>query len=376
MEASDVPHSKGNIPHHSDDIFLPPSTTPTQVLLEEAADIINAGTKVAILAGRGCLGAQEEVTQLATKVAGPIVKPLLGKAVVPDDSPYTTGGLGLLGTAPSQTAMQECDVLIVAGTSFPYLEFYPKPGQAKCVQIDRDSTRIGLRYPVDMGLVGDCRAILLALLPLVRQKEDRSFLEAAQTNVKKWNEVLHKRATWMEKPLKPQVVADRINRFLADDAIVVSDCGTVTTWAARYIRMGEKIKFSASGLLVTMGNGLPYSVAAAIAYPGRQVVCLAGDGGFTMLMGEMLTLVKYKLPVKVIVIKNNVLGQIKWEQMAMVGNPQYGVELQPLRLRDMYARALRCGRIHPRGPGQDRRDFGPGLRPSGTGPGRGPCRSR
>ncbi len=215
--------------------------------------------------------------------------------------------------------MQECDVLIIAGSSFPYLEFYPKPGQAKCVQIDRDSTRIGLRYPVDMGLVGDCRAILSALLPLVRQKEDRSFLEAAQTNVKKWNEVLHKRATWMEKPLKPQVVADRINRFLADDAIVVSDCGTVTTWAARYIRMREQMMFSASGLLATMGNGLPYSVAAAIAYPGRQVVCLAGDGGFTMLMGEMLTLVKYKLPVKVIVIKNNVLGQIKWEQMAMVG---------------------------------------------------------
>jgi pyruvate dehydrogenase (quinone) len=339
-DASKLPHSKGNIPKHSGDFYVPPSTAPSRILLQEAADIINTGSKVVILAGRGCLEARGEVTELAEKVAGPIIKPLLGKAVVPDDSPYTTGGLGLLGTAPSQTAMQECDVLIVAGTSFPYLEFYPTPGQAKCVQIDRDATRMGLRYPVDMGLVGDCREILAGLLPLVQKKMDRSFLEKTQKNMKQWNEVLRKRASNTDKPMKPQVVAEQINRFLDGDAIVVADCGTVTTWAARYIRMREKMKFSASGLLATMGNGLPYSVAAAIAYPGRQVVCLAGDGGFTMLMGEMLTLVKYKLPVKVIVIKNNVLGQIKWEQMAMEGNPEFGVELQPLDFA-MYAKA--CG---------------------------------
>jgi pyruvate dehydrogenase (quinone) len=339
-DASDLPASKANIAKHSADLFVAPSPLPEEGLLREAADIINGGSKVVILAGRGCLAARKEVLELAERVGAPIVKPLLGKAVVPDDSRYTTGGIGLLGTAPSQDAMQQCDVLIIAGSSFPYLEFYPKPGNAKCVQIDLDPTRIGLRYPPDVGLVGDCRRTLEALLPMIRMKDDRTFLEEAQKGAAKWNDLLHKRAMWMEKPLKPQVVADRINQFLADDAIVVADCGTVTSWAARFIKMRDRMMFSTSGMLATMGNGLPYSVAAAIAYPGRQVVCLVGDGGFTMLMGEMLTLVKYKLPVKVIVIKNNVLGQIKWEQMAFEGNPEFGVELQPLDFA-LYAQA--CG---------------------------------
>lgn len=339
-DTSDVPRSKGNIAKHSADFFIPPSPVPIQELLREAANIIHGGSKVVILAGRGCLAARDKVLELAETIGAPIIKPLLGKAVVPDDNPYTTGGIGLLGTAPSQDAMQECDVLIIAGSSFPYLEFYPKPGQAKCIQIDLDPARIGLRYPCDVGLVGDCRQTLAALLPQISPKEDRRFLEKTQKSVEKWNELLHQRATWADKPLKPQVVADRINQFLADDAIVVADCGTVTSWAARYIRMRDEMMFSTSGMLATMGNGLPYSVAAAIAYPGRQVVCLIGDGGFTMLMGEMLTLVKYKLPVKVIVIKNNVLGQIKWEQMVFEGNPQFGVELQPLDFA-LYARA--CG---------------------------------
>lgn len=339
-DSNGVPRSKANIAEHSGDLFVPPSPLPARELLQQAADLINHGSKVVILAGRGCLGARGEVLQLAEKVAGPVIKPLLGKGVVPDDSPYTTGGIGLLGTAPSQDAMQACDTLVIAGTSFPYLEFYPKPGKAKCVQIDLDPMRIGLRYPPDVGLVGDSKRVLEALLPLIQKKKDQGFLQEAQKGKEKWNELLRERGTLKDKPLKPQVVAYHLDRFLADDAIITTDCGTVTTLAARYVTMRGKMLFSSSGMLATMGNGLPYSVAAAVAYPGRQVVCLAGDGGFTMMMAEMLTIVKYKLPVKVIVIKNNVLGQIKWEQIVFEGNPQFGVELQPLNFA-LYAQA--CG---------------------------------
>jgi pyruvate dehydrogenase (quinone) len=259
---------------------------------------------------------------------------------VPDASPYTTGGIGLLGTAPSGEVMKECDTLIIAGSSFPYMDFLPEPGEAKCVQIDIDPARIGLRYPADVGLVGDCRAVLQELLPLIRRKQDRSFLENAQEKMRQWNELLREHGTRSDKPLKPQVVAYHLNQFLDDDAIICSDTGTVTTWAARYVEVKDRMMFSASGTLATMANGLPYSVGAAVAHPGRQVVCLAGDGGLTMLMGEMATLKKYDLPVKVIVIKNNTLGQIKWEQIVMEGNPQFGVDLEPI---DFAAYARACG---------------------------------
>ena len=332
--------SPTNIPHHSGDLYSEALPLPSNASLQEAAGIINAGTKVAILAGRGCLTAQNEILQLAEKVAGPIVKPLLGKAVVPDDHPYTTGGVGLLGTAPSQEVLEECDTLIIAGSSFPYIEFYPKPGQAKAVQIDIDPAKIGLRHPVDVGLVGQCWDVLRALLPLVRPKKDSRFLEQAQSSMKEWNALMDERASRMDRPLKPQVVARQLNGFLDDTAIICCDTGTVTTWAARHIKMKGEMQFSVSGTLASMGNGLPYSIAAAVGHPGCQVVCVAGDGGFTMLMGEMATLVKYNLPVKVIVFKNNVLGMIKWEQIAFEGNPQFGVQLQPI---DFAAFARACG---------------------------------
>jgi pyruvate dehydrogenase (quinone) len=338
--ASENGRSRANIPHHSADLYAESSPLPSQAHLREAADLINRGAKVAILAGRGALAARAEVLELAERVAGPVVKPLLGKGVVPDDSPYTTGGVGLLGTAPSQDAMQGCDTLVMLGTSFPYMEFYPKPGAAKCVQIDTDPARIGLRYPADVGLVGDCRRVLRALLPMVQRKSDPGFLEKAQEGTRRWNELMEKRGTRPDKPMKPQVVAYHLNRFLRDDALVVSDTGTVTTWAARYVRMRGTMQFAASGTLATMGNGLPYAVAAGVAYPDRQVVALVGDGGFTMMMGEMATLVKYKLPVKVIVFKNNTLGMIRWEQMVLEGNPQFGVDLQPI---DFAAYARACG---------------------------------
>jgi pyruvate dehydrogenase (quinone) len=332
--------SSANIARHSAGVFAPTYPLPTQEQLRRAAELINAGSKVAILAGRGCLGAREEVLRLADTVAGPIVKPLLGKAVVPDTSPFTTGGIGLLGTAPSQEALGECDTLIMLGTSFPYMEFLPKPGQARIVQVDVDPTRIGLRQPVHAGLVGDCRAVLEALLPLLQRKEDRAFLKKAQQRMKDWNELMEQRGTRMDRPMKPQVPAHALNKMLAEDAIVIADCGTVTTWAARHLEMRGTMQFSVSGLLATMACGLPYAVAAAVAYPNRQVVAMVGDGGFTMLMGEIATMVKYQLPVKVLIIKNNVLGEIKWEQLVMGGNPEFGVDLQPI---DFAAFARSCG---------------------------------
>ena len=334
------PLSSTNIPKHSGDISSDTRPLPPKVLVEQAAEIINAGSKVAILAGQGCLTARNEILQLAEAVGAPIVKPLLGKAVVPDDSPYTTGGIGLLGTAPSQEALEDCDTLIIAGSSFPCLEFYPKPGQAKAIQIDIDSSRIGLRYPVEVGLVGRCVDVLRALLPLIQLKTDRNFLEQAQAHVKQWNSLMEERGTRMDLPLKPQVVVRQLNQFLHDDAIICCDTGTVTTWAARHIHIKGEMQFSASGTLASMGNGLPYSIGAAVAHPGRQVVCITGDGGLTMLMGELATLAKYNLPVKVMIMKNNVLGMIKWEQIAFEGTPQYGVQLHPI---DFEAVAKACG---------------------------------
>lgn len=338
--SADGQGSKANVPGHSGDLYSDPLPLPSRALLEKAAAILNNGTKIAILAGRGCLGARDEIIRLADTLAAPIVKPLLGKGVVPDDHPLTTGGIGLLGTAPSQEALDTCDTLIIAGSSFPYMEFYPQPGQARAVQIDLDASRIGLRYPVEVGLVGQCWDVLRALLPLIRHKTDRTFLQHMQSRMADWNALLEARGTRTDVPMKPQVAVRALNAFLADDAIICCDTGTVTTWVARHIAMKGTMQFSASGTLATMANGLPYSLGAAIAYPGRQIVCIAGDGGFSMLMSELATLVKYALPVKIIVLKNNLLGMIKWEQLAFEGNPQYGVELQPI---DFAACARSCG---------------------------------
>lgn len=329
-EVTDKHRSGANVSQHSGDWSVPSSAKPADTLLRDAADIINAGKKVTVFVGRGALACREEVTQLADIVGGPVVKALLGKAVLPDRSPYTTGGIGLLGTAPSVDAMNECDTLIMIGTSYPYMEFLPKPGQAKCVQIEIDASRVGLRHQVDVGLVGDAKTILTALLPLLERKPNQDFLKKSQERMKDWNDLMEERGMRQDLPMKPQVVTHTLNRLLNDDAIVSSDSGTIATWTARYVEIRDRMKFSLSGSLATMANGLPYSIGAAVAYPGRQVVCVVGDGGLTMLMGELATLVKYNLQVTVIVIKNNVLGQIKWEQMILEGNPEYGVELQPI----------------------------------------------
>jgi pyruvate dehydrogenase (quinone) len=236
--------------------------------------------------------------------------------------------------------MENCDTLLMVGTSFPYIEFLPKPGQARAVQIDRDPTRIGLRYPVDVGLAGDSRQTLQVLLPWLERKPDRSFLETAQAGMEDWWALMEERGTRQDRPMKPQVLAWELGKRLTDTAIVSTDSGTITTWWARQIPAKRGQMYSVSGTLASMACGLPYAIAAQIAYPERQCVALVGDGGFTMLMGEFATAVKYQLPIKIFIVKNNVLGQIKWEQMVFLGNPEYGVDLHPINFA-AYAQA--CG---------------------------------
>jgi pyruvate dehydrogenase (quinone) len=332
--------SARNVRGHASDLLAFSARLPSDGDLAQAADVLNSGRKITILAGRGALDAGIELEQMAELLGAPIVKALLGKAAVPDDSPYTTGTVGLLGTEPSQDAMETCDTLLMVGTSFPYLEFLPKPGQARAVQIELDPMRIGLRYPVEVGLVGDSRRTLQALMPLVPRKEDRTFLEKAQAGMQAWWALMEEQGTRDDVPMKPQVIAWELGNRLAPDAIVCGDSGTVASWWARHIRVKRGQMHSVSGTLASMACGLPYAMAAQVAYPDRQVVAFVGDGGFSMLMAEFANCVRYRLPIKVFIIKNNTLGMIKWEQMVFLGNPEYGCELQPI---DFAAFARACG---------------------------------
>jgi pyruvate dehydrogenase (quinone)/pyruvate oxidase len=329
-----------NVPGHSSTAYRPPIRVPQRRDLEDAAAVLRGKTKVAILAGAGARGARSELEGLAEKLGAPVVKAMLGKDCLPDDSPYTTGSIALVGTRPSEDAMEQCDALVIVGSSMPYIEFLPAPGQAVCVQIDDVPARIGLRAPVDVGLCGDAAATLRELLPLLDRNEDRSFLEQAQTGMRDWWALMEERGTRTDLPMKPQVPAWALNDVLADDAIVCGDSGTVTTWVARQVRMRGDMRFSFSGTNCSMAAGLPYAIGAQTAYPGRQVVVFTGDGSLTMQLGDFLTCVQHRLPVKVVVIKNNTLGLIKWEQMVFLGNPEYGVDVAPL---DFVKFAEACG---------------------------------
>jgi pyruvate dehydrogenase (quinone) len=282
--AAEAQSSMRNIPHHTSEVFAHAAGVPVDRDLHQAAALLNAGTNTAILAGRGALGATDELEHIAEKLAAPIIKALLGKAAVPDDSPYTTGGIGLLGTKPSQEAIEQCDTLLMVGTSFPYIEFLPRPGQARAVQIDLDPRRIGLRYPVEVGLIGDSRRTLQRLLPMLQRRENRGFLEAAQAGKQAWWQLMEERGSQPDKPLKPQVVAWELGQRLPETAIVSADSGTITTWWARQIPAKRGQMHSVSGNLASMANGLPYAIAAQIAYPERPCIAFVGDGGFAMLM--------------------------------------------------------------------------------------------
>lgn len=333
-------YSRHKVPGHTSDIFTH-ETIPNYELLQKAAEILNAGKKVVILVGQGALSASDEVTAVCQRLGAPVIKALLGKAVVPDDNPYSLGGLGLLGTEPATDAMSEADTLLMVGTSFPYIDYLPKPGQAKGIQIDIIPEKIGLRYPVDIALVGDAKLTLYALLPLLHEKQKSlDFLRSKQHAMKNWNGLLKEQSSRTDTPIKPQVIAAAVSEELEENAIISVDSGTITSWAARYIKIKKGMKFSLSGSLASMACGLPYAIAAQAAFPERQSVAFVGDGGFTMLMGEFATAVQYNLPIKVIVIKNNTLGMIRWEQMAFLGNPEYGVEFTPI---DFAAFAQACG---------------------------------
>jgi pyruvate dehydrogenase (quinone)/pyruvate oxidase len=332
--------SERNVANHVSNIMARGGQLPDPQLLQRAADILNRAEKPFILAGRGAIGAREELIAVAERLQAPIGKPLLGKETVPDESPYTTGGVGLLGTRPSQEAFESCDTLLIVGSSFPYIEFYPKPGQAQCVQIELDPKRIGLRYPADVGLVGDSKRVLSELLPLLRKNESSKFLKAAQDSMREWRELMNERGTRRETPMKPQVVTHELNKLIDDDAILITDSGTITAWTARHVDMRGSMQFSCSGTLASMACGLPYAIGAATAFPDRQVVAVIGDGSAAMLMGDFITLRKYNLNAKIIVIKNNALGQIKWEQMVFLGNPEFGCELEPI---DFVKVAEGCG---------------------------------
>jgi pyruvate dehydrogenase (quinone) len=294
-------YSKHKVPGHTSDAFTSGSI-PNQESLKKAAEILNVGNKVVILVGQGALSAPDEVLAICERLAAPVVKALLGKAVVPDNSPYSLGGIGLLGTEPASDAMDEADTLLMVGTSFPYIDYLPKPGQAKGIQIDILPEKIGLRYPVDIGLVGDAKLTLAALLPLLQQKHDDHFLKAKQQAMKSWISLLEEQSTRTDKPIKPQVVAAAVSEELEDDAIISVDSGTITSWAARYINIRKGMKFSLSGTLASMACGLQYAIAAQIAFPKRQSVAFVGDGGFTMLMSEFATAVQYNLPIKVVIL--------------------------------------------------------------------------
>ena len=323
-------YSKHKVAGHTSDSFASPAFLPDRRWLEQAAAIINAGNKIVLLVGQGALNAGEEVSAIAEKLGAPVVKALLGKAVIPDNHPNSIGGLGLLGTEPASDAMSEADTLLMVGTSFPYIDYLPKPGQARGIQIDIKPERIGLRYPIEVGLVGDSKSILSALLPLLHKRGNQDFLLSKQQAMKKWLVQLKEQSSRTDKPIKPQVIADAVSDELNDDAIVSVDSGTNTVWAARHINIRKGMKFSVSGTLASMACGLPYAIAAQIAYPERQCIAFVGDGGFTMLMGEFATAVQYNLPIKVIIIKNNTLGMIRWEQMGFLGNPEFGVEFTPI----------------------------------------------
>jgi pyruvate dehydrogenase (quinone) len=339
-------YSKHKVPGHTSDTFTNTRSLPDRQLIEQAAEIINTGNKVVILVGQGALNAGEEVGEVAIKTCAPVVKALLGKAVIPDNHPNSIGGIGLLGTEPTVDAMNEADTLLMIGTSFPYIDYLPRPGQARGVQIDIKPERIGLRYPVEVGLVGDSKRILLALLPFLDNKEEgenQDFLKSKEQAMKKWIDMLNEQSSLNinnNKLIKPQAIAAAVSEHLDDNAIISVDSGTNTIWAARYINIRKGMKFSLSGTLASMGCGLPYALAAQIAYPERQCVAFVGDGGFAMLMGEFATAVQYNLPIKVIILKNNTLGMIRWEQMAFLGNPEFGVEFSPI---DFAKFAESCG---------------------------------
>ena len=342
VQAEALSADKPSMENHggrTSDSWLPLADAPAREQLQAAADVLNGGHKIAILAGQGALGARAEVVAVAERLGAPVAKALLGKAVIPDDSPLCTGGIGHLGTQASHWAMHHCDTVLILGSTMPWLDSYPRPGTARGVQIDLKADRIGLRYPVDVGLVGDTRRTLAALLPMLSPKPDRTFLAAAQAQLRDWNALLERIESSPRTPLRPQRVIRALSDALADDAVVCLDCGANTHFAARHLRLRSGQFLTGTGMLASMGPGLSFAIAAQLLWPKRQCVCVVGDGGFAQLMAELTTAVQQRLPVKVILLKNNSLAEVKFEQRDL-GYPEFGCALAPI---DFVAYARACG---------------------------------
>ncbi len=318
--------------------WSPPKGTPPLDQLRAAADVINAGRRIAILAGQGCAGAVPQLRRLADGLGAPVAKAYLAKALLADDDPLTTGGIGHLGTAPSQWAMGNCDTVLILGTTMPWIDYYPKPGQARGVQVDIKPEHVGLKYPVEVGLTGDMGATLDALLPMLQPKADRGFLREAQARMRDWRGLLDRvEATQKGPRLRPQTAIRALSDLAPDNALFSMDCGANTHFAARHIRLRQGQGWTGSGTLVSMASALPLAIAGALAYPGRPSIAVAGDGGFGMLMADLSTAVLHKLDVKVMVLNNDALAQVKGEQRE-IDAPEYGCALGHIDFA-AYARA-------------------------------------
>ena len=321
-------------------VYIAPPGLPRHEHLEAAAEVLNSAKRPVMLVGAGALHARSEVLALADSLGSPIVKSLPGKAVVPDNHPLTTGGIGLLGTRPSEEALEECDTLLMVGTNFPYTKYLPSPNQARVVQVEQDPVRAGNRLATEVPLVGDAKETLAALLPLIKPREDRSFLSGVQGAMGKWRDRMASMEDVDTNPLQPQRLMRAIDRAASDDAVLTCDSGTIATWAARHFDIKGERQFYLSGNLATMAPGLPYAIGIQHAFPGRQVIAFVGDGGFAMLMAELATAARYDLPIKVVICNNAELGQIQWEQMVL-GYPEFGVRFE--KRNDFVPWAASCG---------------------------------
>ena len=313
----------------SDPSIVSPMLAPRPDQVSQAAEILNAGEKVAILVGQGARGAAAQVRQVAELTGAGVAKALLGKDVLPDDVPYVTGAIGLLGTRPSYEMMMDCDTLLIVGSNFPYTQFMPKFGQARAIHIDIDGTLIGMRYPTELNMVADAATALDALIPLLQRKQDRSWQEKIEKNVTRWWGTMERQAMLSAKPVNPMRIAWELSERLPSNAIVTADSGSSTNWYARMLKFKEGMRGSLSGTLATMGPGVPYAIGAKFAHPDRPVIALVGDGAMQMNgLAELLTIRRYAelWPDKrliVCVFHNNDLNQVTWELRAMGGAPKF-----------------------------------------------------
>jgi pyruvate dehydrogenase (quinone) len=324
--------------------------TPDAGAVQAAADLLNAGEKVALLVGQGARGCVDEITEVCELLGAGAAKALLGKDVLPDDLPWVTGSIGLLGTIPSYRMMSGCDTLLTIGSNFPYSQFLPEYGQARGVQIDRSGKWIGMRYPYELNLVGDAKATLQALIPLLDRKPDRSWRDAIESDVARWDEISERRALADADPVNPIRIVHELSRRLPDDAIVAADSGSVANWYAQHLQLRGNMRGSLSGTLATMGPAVPYAIGAKWAHPDRPTIALTGDGAMQMNgLAELITAAYYYRQwddprLVVAVLHNNDLNQVTWEMRALGGAPKFA-ESQTLPDVDYAAFARSLGLI-------------------------------